>query len=119
MLGCWSRAASLISRSKPLGAEDAGELRMEHLERDRPIVPEVLREIDRGHPAPAQLALDPVTISQGSGEPGEVDGQECSSGAMEDRQPEISPPRDREESPERSSPVPTSRPGGLGPRTEC
>ena len=32
-----------------LGAERGGELGVEHLERDRPVVPEVAGEVDRGH----------------------------------------------------------------------
>jgi hypothetical protein len=33
---------------------------MEHLESDRPIVAQVAGEVDRGHPAAAELALDRV-----------------------------------------------------------
>ena len=47
-----------------LGAERGGELRMEHLEGDRPVVPEVLGEIDRGHAPAAELALQRVPIPQ-------------------------------------------------------
>ena len=50
---------------EPLGAERRGELRMEHLERDRAVVPEVLREVDRGHAAAAELALEPVAVGEG------------------------------------------------------
>jgi len=35
---------------------------MEHLQGDGPLVANVLGEIDRGHPDPTELALDPVTI---------------------------------------------------------
>ena len=37
---------------------------MEHLERDRSVVPQVLREIDRGHPPAPELALERVTVLQ-------------------------------------------------------
>ena len=34
------------------------------LERDQPVVPEVLCEVHDGHAAPAELALDPVSVAQ-------------------------------------------------------
>ena len=37
-------------------------LRVKHLERHRTIVPEVVGQIDRSHPAPAKLALEVVAI---------------------------------------------------------
>ena len=49
---------------EPLGAERRGELGVQHLERDRPVVLEVPGQEDRGHPAPAQLALDRVAAAQ-------------------------------------------------------
>ena len=48
-----------------LAAERRGEFGMQHLERDLPIVLEVVGEEDGGHAAPAELALDGV----GAGEP--------------------------------------------------
>ena len=45
--------------------DGAGELGAEHLDGDRPLVPEIARQPDRGHPAPAQLALDGVASGQG------------------------------------------------------
>ena len=48
---------------EPLGAERGGELGVQHLERDRPVVPEVLREVDRGHAAAAELALERVAVA--------------------------------------------------------
>ena len=47
-----------------LGAERRGQLGMEHLERDRTVVPEVAGEIDRGHAAAAELALEHVAGGQ-------------------------------------------------------
>jgi hypothetical protein len=41
-----------------VGAEGVGQLRMEELERDRPAAAEVAGQLDRGHAAPAQLALE-------------------------------------------------------------
>jgi hypothetical protein len=49
---------------EPLRAERRREVRMEHLERDRPVVPEVAGEPDGGHAAAAQLALELVSVPQ-------------------------------------------------------
>ena len=48
---------------KAIRPEARGKLRVEHLERYRAIVPEIAREVDRGHPAAAKLALEHVAIS--------------------------------------------------------
>ena len=50
---------------KPLGADDGGQLGPQHLDRDVAIVLEILREIDRGHAALAELALDAVAVGEG------------------------------------------------------
>jgi hypothetical protein len=50
---------------EPIGAEGDGHRRQEDLEGDGSLVLEVPGEIDRGHPAPAELALDEVAIGQG------------------------------------------------------
>ena len=55
---------------EPLGADDRGELRAQHLDRDLAVVLEVVREIDGGHAAGAELALDAIAIGQGVGEAG-------------------------------------------------
>ena len=47
-----------------LAAEDGGEFRTQHLERDVPVVPEIVREVHRRHPALPQLALEPVAVRQ-------------------------------------------------------
>ena len=64
MCGCWSRAASRISRWNRSGPSDCGELGVEHLERDRAVVLEVVREVDRGHAAAAELAVEGVATRQ-------------------------------------------------------
>ena len=64
MCGCCSRAASRISRRNRSGPSDGGELGVEHLERDRPVVLEVAREVHRGHAPAAELALDRVAVAQ-------------------------------------------------------
>ena len=43
-----------------LGAERAREIGVQHLERDRPVVPQILGEEDGGHAAPPELALEGV-----------------------------------------------------------
>ena len=47
-----------------LGAERGGELGMQDLEGDRPVVAEVVGEVDRGHAAAAELALDRVAAGE-------------------------------------------------------
>jgi hypothetical protein len=49
---------------KPLATQDHGQLGFEQLDRDAPVVLQVLREEDDRHPAPAQLTLDPVAIAE-------------------------------------------------------
>jgi hypothetical protein len=46
-------------------ADRAGELGAKDLDGDQPLVPQIAREPDGGHPAPAQLALDGVASGQG------------------------------------------------------
>ena len=58
-----------------VGAERGGELGAEHLDGDRPLVLEVLGEVDRGHAAFADLALDVVAISQRGSESVDRSGQ--------------------------------------------
>ena len=47
-----------------LRAERGGKLGMEHLEGHRAIVLQIPRQEHRGHPAPAQLALEHVAARQ-------------------------------------------------------
>ena len=76
MWGCCRRAASRISRRKRSGPSSGGDLRVQHLERDRPVVPEVVRQVDRGHAAATQLALHRVAVRQGNQTGSEV-GHRC------------------------------------------
>jgi hypothetical protein len=48
---------------------------MEDLQGDRTAVPEIAGEIDRGHAATAELALEHVAVGQGGLEPFEGLGQ--------------------------------------------
>ena len=47
-----------------LGPQRGGELGMQHLERDRPVVLEVVRQEDGRHAAAPQLALERIQASQ-------------------------------------------------------
>ncbi len=49
---------------KALGAHRGGELGVEHLDRDRPVVLEVAGEPDGGHAPAAELALERVAVPQ-------------------------------------------------------
>ena len=53
---------------EPLGAEDGGELGVQHLERDLAVVLEVVGEVHRRHAARAELALDAVAVGERGGE---------------------------------------------------
>ena len=48
-----------------VGAERGGELGEEDLERDGAVVAEVVGEVDDGHAAAAELALDGVAVGEG------------------------------------------------------
>ena len=62
---------------EPLRAERRGQLGMEHLERDRPVVPEVPGEPDGGHAAAAELALELVSVPQPFAQGGDRVGHEA------------------------------------------
>ena len=47
-----------------LGAERVGQLLVQDLEGDRPIVSEIARQVDRGHAAPAELTLEQVAVTK-------------------------------------------------------
>ena len=51
-----------------LRPQRGGQLGVEHLERHRPVVPEVVGEVDDGHAPAAELALDRVAIPQSRAE---------------------------------------------------
>ena len=54
-----------------LGAERGGEIGVHDLDRDLPVVAEVVREMHRRHPALADLPLKAVAVGEGGGEGGE------------------------------------------------
>ena len=49
-----------------LGAQRLGQVGVEHLERDRPLVAEVLGQVHDGHAAAAELPLERVASAQPS-----------------------------------------------------
>ena len=49
---------------EPLAAERGAELGVQDLDGDVAVVPEVVREVDRGHAAGAELALDAVAVGE-------------------------------------------------------
>jgi hypothetical protein len=48
---------------EPLGPERVGQVRVEDFERDRPVMPEIVSQVHRSHPAPAELTLDAVVVN--------------------------------------------------------
>jgi hypothetical protein len=49
---------------KPLGADRGGDLRIEHLDGDLPLVAAVSREVDERHTPASDLPLDDVTVAK-------------------------------------------------------
>ena len=56
---------------EPLGPDHRRQLGAEHLERHPPVVADVLGQVDGGHTAGADLAVDPIAVGQGGLEPAE------------------------------------------------
>jgi hypothetical protein len=52
-----------------LRSEGSRQLGVEDFQSDRAVVPQVVRQVDRGHAAPPKLALETVPISQATLEP--------------------------------------------------
>ena len=50
---------------EPFGPDHCGQFRLEHLERDLPLVLQIVGEIHRGHAALTELALDLVATLEG------------------------------------------------------
>ena len=49
-----------------LPSERLGQIGVEHFHRDVAVVPDVAREVHRGHAARAELALDAVALGEGA-----------------------------------------------------
>ena len=54
---------------EPLGADDGGELRAQHLDGHLAIVLDIVGEVDGGHAARAEFPLDAVAVGKGGAEP--------------------------------------------------
>jgi len=52
---------------------------VEHLERDRPVMAKVVREVNRRHATTAELSLDAVAVSEAGLEVGRMVGQGATS----------------------------------------
>jgi hypothetical protein len=61
---------------EPVGPHRGREFRAQDLERDLPVVLEVVGQVDGGHPAKTHLALDPVAPAQGSAQAVQCGGHE-------------------------------------------
>jgi hypothetical protein len=53
---------------EPLRAQRRRQLGVEHLDGHLAVVPEIVRQVDRGHAAGAELALDAVAVGERGGE---------------------------------------------------
>ena len=62
---CWDAGAGGDAHfaDEPVHADRAGQFRVEYLDRDGAIVLDVPRQPDHGHPAPPELALEAVAVS--------------------------------------------------------
>ena len=60
-----------------LDAEHGAELGVEHLHRHLATVPHVLGQPDGGHPAAAELAVEPIPVGEGGGEAGGRPAHRC------------------------------------------
>ena len=63
-VGVLQPGGELDLAEEAVGPERRGELGVEHLERDRAVVLDVLRQEHRGHPTAAELALERVAAAQ-------------------------------------------------------
>jgi hypothetical protein len=50
---------------EPFAPEHRAEIRVQHLDGDFALVAQVMRQVNRGHAARAELALDPVAAGEG------------------------------------------------------
>ena len=53
---------------KPISPKHGGQHRPKHLDRDLPLVLQVLGQIHRGHPSRAEFALEAVSVGKGGGQ---------------------------------------------------
>jgi hypothetical protein len=65
MWGCWRPCGEPDLAQEALGPDRVRQLGVQHLEGDLALVLEVASEMDGGHAAAPELALDAVAIGQG------------------------------------------------------
>ena len=63
------RCRRLDLDDEAIEAQYRGELRPQDIARELAIVLEIVREIDRRHPARAQITVDAISIGERDGEP--------------------------------------------------
>ena len=66
------RRGELDLLQEPLAADHRAELRVQHLDRHLAPVLQVLGEVDGGHAALAELALEAIALGEGGGEAVEI-----------------------------------------------
>ena len=69
LAGALAGQPKVLLLEEPLAADDGGELRPEHLDRDMPVMLEVLGEIHRGHATRTEFLLDGIAVGKGRLEP--------------------------------------------------
>src|SRR3954463_1615621 len=74
------RGSRLDLDDEAIGAEDGGEFRLEHLDRDLAVVLDVVREVDGRHAAAPEFALDPIPGRERRGELGVSARDRCHAG---------------------------------------
>jgi hypothetical protein len=72
----WVEGPKADLGQEPLRPDHRRQLGPEDLERHLPVVADVFRQVDRGHAAGADLAVDPVAVGQGGLEPAEKFGHQ-------------------------------------------
>ena len=73
-MGVLELGGDLDFPEEPIGPERRGQFRPEDLDRHLAVVLQVLGQIDGGHPALAQFALEPEVVRQGGGDAVELGG---------------------------------------------
>ncbi len=53
---------------EPLGTQDRGQLGMQHLQGNRPVMLQVAGQVDRGHAPATELSLEGIRMRQSLGE---------------------------------------------------
>ena len=56
-------------QEEALGAQGPGHARIHHLHRHQPMVLQILGQVDRCHPALAQLPIDTIAVREGGSQP--------------------------------------------------